>query len=243
MTAAAEMVVLTEEFHGLSLKRKGAHEPGLFDDAGDRSSGFSLSCRATKMRRLAFACPDGPRVDGDMGGAVTTASEDDVAMGDAAAAPSPSPGHDERAVVVYGDGDASSSSSRRIDAPRLRADWIRAMLREADSRTVRELLAGAALERGSEPRDLALAVVPWVAPTPAAAAAEEEAAAEEVSDGAAAMDVEGDDKEQEGGRPWTGHGQAYGGAADEGLVYRWPQHCWAAPAPAVAQASPVMWSW
>jgi hypothetical protein len=45
--------VLTEEFHGgLSLKRKGAHEPGLFDvDAG-----------ATKMRRL--ACPDGPRTHG-----------------------------------------------------------------------------------------------------------------------------------------------------------------------------------
>ncbi|XP_066326557.1 uncharacterized protein [Miscanthus floridulus] len=230
------MVVLTEEFHGLSLKRKGALEPDLFDDAGDRSSVFSLSCRATKMRRL--ACPDGPR-DGDMGGAVTTAWEEDVAMGDAAAAPSPSPGafgeDDERAVVVYGDGDGSS---RRIDAPRLRADWIRAMLREADSRTVRELLTGAALERGSE-SDLALAVVPWVAPTP-----EEEVATEEASDGedgAAAMDVEG----QEGRSwTWTGQGQAtqaYGTAAGEGLVYPWPQHCWTAPA--VAQASPVMWSW
>jgi hypothetical protein len=237
------MVVLTEEFHGLSLKRKGAHEPGLFHDAGDRSSGFSLSCRATKMRRL--ACPDGPR-DGDddqaaVGGAATAAWEDDVAMGDAAAAPSPSPGavgdDDGRAVVVYGDG----GSSRRIDAPRLRADWIRAMLREADSRTVRELLAGAALERGSE-SDLALAVVPWVAPTAEEAAAEE---ASDGEDGAAAMDVEGDDEGQEGGRPWTwtGHGQAYGDVAGEGLVYRWPQHCWAAPVPAVAQASPVMWSW
>jgi hypothetical protein len=231
------MVVLTEEFHGLSLKRKGAHEPGLFHDAGvdDRSSGFSLSCRATKMRRL--ACPDGPRHGDDdqaaVGGAATAAWEDDVAMGDG------------RAVVVYGDGDGGSS--RRIDAPRLRADWIRAMLREADSRTVRELLAGAALERGSE-SDLALAVVPWVAPTSAAAATADEAAAEEASDGedgAAAMDVEGDDEGQEGGRPWTwtGHGQAYGDVAGEGLVYRWPQHCWAAPVPAVAQASPVMWSW
>ncbi|XP_066353196.1 uncharacterized protein [Miscanthus floridulus] len=240
------MVVLTEEFHGLSLKRKGAHEPGLFDDAGagadDRSSGFSPSCRATKMRRL--ACPGGPR-DGDdqaaVGGAPTPAWEDDVTMGEgdaAAAAPSPSPGaadnDDERAVVVYGDG---VGSSRRIDAPRLRADWIRAMLREADSRTVRELLAGAALERGCEP-DLALAVVPWVAPTPAA---EEEVATEEASDGAAAMDVEGDVGQESRPWTWTGQGQAYGAVAGEGLVYRWPQHCWAAPV--VAQASPVMWSW
>ncbi|PWZ54682.1 hypothetical protein Zm00014a_026644 [Zea mays] len=228
------MVVLTEEFHGgLSLKRKGAHEPGLFDvDAG-----------ATKMRRL--ACPDGPRGGADQ--AVTAAWEDDVAMGDAApAATSPSPSDDGRAVVVYRDGDGESvrgsCSSRRIgiDAPRLAlrdgtgagADWIRAMLREADSRTVRQLLAGAAKEHGTDP-DLALAVVPWVAPAPA------EAEAEDGDDREAAMDVEGDDEpRRQESRTWTGHGQVYDAVAAEGLVYRWPQLCWAA----VAQAGPVMWS-
>jgi hypothetical protein len=231
------MVVLTEEFHGLSLKRKGAYEPGLFDGADDRSSGLSLPCRATKMRRL--SCPDGPS-DGD-DQTVTAASEDDVAMGDAAPSHSPGTvGGDERAVVVYGDG----SSSRRIDAPRLAlragvdADWIRVMFREANSRTVRELLAGAALERRSEP-DLALAVVPWVAvaPTTAEETAEASTAVEAADDGAdgegaAAMDVE-QDEVQEGGRPWTGQDQAYDAAVGEELVYRWPQHCW---------ASPMMWS-
>lgn len=231
------MVVLTEEFHGgLSLKRKGAHEPGLFDvDAGgDRASGLSPSCRATKMRRL--ACPDGPRGGADQ--AVTAAWQDDVAMGDAVAvAPSPSPNDGERAVVVYGDGESvrGSGSSRRIgiDAPRLalrdgtgtgaEADWIRAMLREADSRTVRQLLAGAAKEHPY----LSLAVVPWVAP------------AEDGDDREAAMDVEGDDETRgQESRPWTGHGQVYDAVAAEGLVYRWPQLCWAA----VAQAGPVMWS-
>ena len=65
------------------------------------------------------------------------------------------------------------------------------MLREADSRTVRELLAGAAREQGSG--DLALAVVPWVPPSPGGEEAETSTASEEAEDdkaGAAAMDVE-----------------------------------------------------
>jgi hypothetical protein len=51
------MVVLMEEFHGLKLKQKGADEPELFNAGADDRSGFPLSCRATKMRRL--ACPAG----------------------------------------------------------------------------------------------------------------------------------------------------------------------------------------
>ena len=66
---------------------------------------------------------------------------------------------------------AGASSNSWIDAPHLRADWIRAMLREADSTTVRKMLAGAARDRGFE-SDLALAVMPWVAPMPVATAAE-----------------------------------------------------------------------
>ncbi|KAJ1269176.1 hypothetical protein BS78_07G190400 [Paspalum vaginatum] len=251
------MVVLMEEFHGLSLKRKGADEPELFSAGGyDRSgSGFPLACRATKMRRL--ACPDGPQrwdepaVDS---GAVTTATagQGDVPMGDDAA-PTPSlPGDDEKAVVLYGDAgrrgredDDDSRSAPRL-ALRAHADWVRAMLWEADSRTVRELLAGAQ-EQGSD--DLALAVVPWVPPSTAEVT--EPSTAEEAttdggddSEGVAAMDVEGGDEEERGhAHPWTGR-QAYGAGAAEGFVYRWPQHCMAPPQmPAVAPASPVMWSW
>lgn len=228
------MVVLTEELHGLSLKRKGADDPELFDAGADGRPGFPLACRATKMRRL--ACPDGPPDRRD-----EPAVPDDVPMGDDAA-PTPSlPGADEKALVVYGDGRRDASRS----APRLafcaHADWVRAMLREADSRTVRELLAGAQ-EQGSG--DLALAVVPWVAPSvaedtePSTTTDGEEDGTEE----AAAMDVEGEEEGQ--GRPWTGHGQTFGAASAEGFGYWWPQHCMAPPQmPAVAQASPVMWSW
>ncbi|WVZ92188.1 hypothetical protein U9M48_038272 [Paspalum notatum var. saurae] len=247
------MVVLTEEFHGLSLKRKGADEPELCDAGGDGRSGFPLAWRATKMRRL--ACPDGPyRRDEPpaVDSAVTptqTAGQGDVLMGEDAA-PAPSlPGDDEKAVVVYGDAgrrgrdDHDDSRSAPRLALRAHADWVRAMLWEADSRTVRELLAGAR-EQGSD--DLALAVVPWVPPSAAEVNTEPSTAEEATTDGrddsegAAAMDVEGGD-EEERGCPWTG--QTYGAAA-EGLVYRWPQHCMApTQMPAVAPASPVMWSW
>ncbi|KAL6646178.1 hypothetical protein ACP70R_017786 [Stipagrostis hirtigluma subsp. patula] len=242
------MVVLMEEFHGLTLKRKGADEPALFDVGGDDSSGFPLACRATNMRRLVGG---GGREEGApaAGGAVaaTAGQQQDVPMGDEQ---SPSPGEAEEkagAMVAYGGGPADGARA----LPRLRpwanlrggADWvIRAMLREADSRTVRELLAGAP-EQGD---DLALAVVPWVAPSPAET--EPSAAAEDADDGdsegTAAMDVE-EDEDQGQSRHWTG--QTYGGAGaghGEGYVYRWPQHCMAPPQlPAVAQASPVMWSW
>jgi len=114
------------------------------------------------------------------------------------------------------------------------------MLREADSRTVRKLLAGAAQAQGSG--DLALAVVPWVPPSPGGEEAETSTASEEAEDdeaGAAAMDVE---EGEAPGLRWTG--QACGSGAAEGFVYRWPQHCMAPPQmPAVAQPRPVMWSW
>ncbi|RLM75134.1 uncharacterized protein C2845_PM15G18040 [Panicum miliaceum] len=238
------MVVLMEELNGLSLKRKGADEPELFEAGADDRSGFPLSCRATKMRRL--ACPaGGPQHQGAPAEGVAAAGQDDVPMYcDDDPAPASGGGEEEGALVLYGGGGRSDAASAR-GAPRLAvrggADWVRAMLREADSRTVRELLAGAAQEQGCD--DLALAVVPWVPPSPAGEEAEPSTAAEEADDdgdeGAAAMEVE---EGEAPGLRWTG--QACGNGAAEGLVYRWPQHCMAPPQmPAVAQPSPVMWSW
>ncbi|GJN03999.1 hypothetical protein PR202_ga21505 [Eleusine coracana subsp. coracana] len=230
------MVVLMEEFGGLSLKRKGADEPGLFDAAaGDDRSGFPLSCRATKMRRL--ACPDG-RQDGP---AASGAMEQvDLPMGDAvAAAPSPAAEEETKAMVLFGGGASDAAPRLRPCGAHLRDGVdlvVRAMLREADSRTVRELLAAAQGQGGDE---LALAVVPWVPPPSPAEKDAEPSAAEEVDDGAAAMDVE----EEDGGQVhhWASRQTAFGG---EGFVYRWPQHCMAPPQlPVFGQASLVMWSW
>ncbi|KAK3122162.1 hypothetical protein QOZ80_8BG0665910 [Eleusine coracana subsp. coracana] len=234
------MVVLMEEFGGLSLKRKGAGEPELFVAADDDDrSAFPLSCRATKMRRL--ACPDG-RQDGPATSGATEQAVD-LPMGDAVAAPSPAAGEETKAMVLFGGGAAPQS------APRLRpcgvhlrdgVDWVvRAMLREADSRTVRELLDAAQEQCGDE---LALAVVPWVPPqAPAEEDAEPSAAEEAVDDGAAAMDVEEEDEGHQVHR-WASRQTAFGGG--EGFAYRWPQHCMAPPQlPVVGQASPVMWSW
>ncbi|CAL5001173.1 unnamed protein product [Urochloa decumbens] len=237
------MVVLMEEFHGLTLKRKGADEPELFDAAGgdDRYGGFPLSSRATKMRRL--ACPENGRSEYHGSPAAAAGNQDDVPMCDDEPAAASAGGEDEgaRALVLYGGGGGRSD----LPCVSLRggAEWLRAMLREADSRTVRELLAGAALEQGSDA--LAMAVVPWVPPTAAAEEETEPSTAGEEADGgddvgAAAMDVEEDEAP---GRQWNGQA-AYGSGAAEGFVYRWPQHCMAPPQmPVVAQSSPVMWSW
>ncbi|KAF8646511.1 hypothetical protein HU200_065729 [Digitaria exilis] len=243
------MVVLAEEFHGLTLKRKGADEPGLFDAAGvddDRSAGFPLSCRANKIRRLTDPDPVGGgshHLDEPAWGVTATEQQDDVPMCDDAPALARDGGDEEEsALVLYGGGG-------RSDAPRLAvrdgaAGWVRAMLREADSRTVRELLAGAAMEHGSD--GLALALVPWVPPSSSAAAATEEepsTAAEEAGEddeGAAAMDVKEDETPV---RDLTGQA-AYGSGGAEGIVFRWPQHCLAPPQlPPAPQPSPVMWSW
>ncbi|RLN03764.1 uncharacterized protein C2845_PM13G22660 [Panicum miliaceum] len=155
------MVVLMEEFNGLTLKRKGADEPELFDASGDDHSGCAASRAppAALNTRASAVCEE------------------------------------ESALVLYGEG-GGRSDIEPARAPRLpcaaTADWVRAMLREADSRTVRELLAGAAQEQGSD--DLALAVAPWVPPLPVGEEAESSTAAEEADDdgdeGAAAMDVE-----------------------------------------------------
>ncbi|OEL30116.1 hypothetical protein BAE44_0008868 [Dichanthelium oligosanthes] len=234
------MVVLTELFHGLTLKRKGADDPELFDGGGggdDRSSsGFPISCRATKMRRL--ACPDGgPRHHQDAPQPPPPA-QDNVPMCDEPALAS-AEGEEEGALVLYG-GRSDDPGARGVPRLALRADRVRAMLREADSRTVRELLAGAAAqEQGSDGLDLA--VVPWVPPSaaePSTAAGE----AEDQEEGAAAMDVEEEDEAP--GLQWTSQAYGCGNGGAGGLVYWWPQHCMAPPhMPAVAQPSPVMWSW
>ncbi|CAO2192093.1 unnamed protein product [Urochloa humidicola] len=242
------MVVLMEEFHGLTLKRKGADEPEIFDAAGsdDHSGGFPLSCRATKMRRL--ACPENGGLEHHVApaaaGVEAAGQQDDMPMSDDDPAPASSGGEEEGALVVYGGGRSDVRTERGEPRFALRggAEWLRAMLREADSRTVRELLAGAALEQGSDA--LALAVVPWVPPAPEEetepSTAAEEADGGDDSEGAAAMDVEEDEAPE---RHWTGQA-ACGNGATEGFVYRWPQHCMAPPQmPPVTQASPVMWSW
>ncbi|CAO2207277.1 unnamed protein product [Urochloa humidicola] len=238
------MVVLMEEFHGLTLKRKGADVPELFDAAGgdDRSGGFPLACRATKMRRL--ACPENGGHDHHGAPAPAPAGQqDDVPMCDDEPAPAASAGGEDegaraRALVLYGGGGGHRSDSPRV-ALRGGAEWLRAMLREADSRTVRELLA-AAEEQGSD--GLALAVVPWVPPpspeeeeeAEPSTAAEEAVGVGDDNDGAAAMDVEEDDAP---GLEWTGGRAAFGNGAAEGFVYRWPQHCMAPPQmPPVAAA-------
>ncbi|CAO2184275.1 unnamed protein product [Urochloa humidicola] len=237
------MVVLMEEFHGLTLKRKGADEPELFDAAGgdDRSGVFPLACRATKMRRL--ACPENGGLEHHVAPAAA-GQQDGVPMcDDELPAPANAGSEEDSALVVYGGAGAARERGEQRFALRGGAEWLRAMLREADSRTVRELLAGAALEQSSD--SLALAVVPWVPPAPEEETEPSKAAVEadggDDSEGAAAMDVEEDEAPE---RQWTGQVACGNGAAAEGFVYRWPQHCMAPPQmPAVAQASPVMWSW
>ncbi|KAL6858961.1 hypothetical protein ACP4OV_017963 [Aristida adscensionis] len=203
------MVVLMEELRGLTLKRKGADEPELFHVGGDDRSGFPIASRATKMRRLMPGDDGGPGVAGQQNASSPGAADEEEGEG---------------AVVVYA---RPTPRLRPWAGPRGGADdWVvRAMLRDADTRTVRELLAGAREQGGG------LALVPWVAPPPPPSTA---AADGGESEGAEAMDVE---EGREQGRQWTEQ-RTYGG---EGYPYRWPQHCMAPPQlAAVAQASPVM---
>ena len=114
------MVVLMEECHGLKLKRKGADEPELFDAGADDRSGFPLSCRATKMRRL--ACPaGGPQHQGAPAEGVAAAGQDDVPMCDDDPAPASAGGEEAGALVLYGGGGRSgcdAASAPRLAAPR-----------------------------------------------------------------------------------------------------------------------------
>ena len=116
----ATMVVLMEEFHGPKLKRKGADEPELFDAGADDRSGFPLSCRATKMRRL--ACPaGGPQHQGAPAEGVAAAGQDDVPMCDDDPAPASAGGEEAGALVLYGGGGAATPRAR-LASPRA-AGW------------------------------------------------------------------------------------------------------------------------
>jgi hypothetical protein len=239
------MVVLMEYAPGVgvSQKRKGAEEPGLFEWPGDGYvDGDPISCcRATKMRRLECAADTGNDVP---------EPASDVMMGEDPPAPSPGAAEGDRAVVVYNDPAADAARHGGLlgllGQYRLRpwaplsagAEWIRDMLREADSRTVRAVLSGAQDEGGAD-----LPVVPWVAAPAQGEAGQACAAAETVcgeeeedAEGAAAMDVEEE----------TGHHQTHALAAGrgEGHLWRWPQHCLGpAPLPPAGQASQAVWSW
>ncbi|CAM0912029.1 unnamed protein product [Alopecurus aequalis] len=237
------MVVLMEyaPVARVARKRKGADKPGLLLCPGD---GDLVSCRATKMRRLESA-----GTGHDVPAAVEM--ESDVSMGEEPPAPSLGAAEGERAVVVYGGPDVDAARPGDLlgllGQYRLRpwapesvdAQWIRDMLREADSRTVRAVLSSAQEEGGAD-----LAVVPWVAaPAPAetdqaSTAADTVDLEEEDAEGAAAMDVE----EERGHHQSSTLGASGCGG---GYLWRWPQHCLAPPPPlpAVGQASPAVWSW
>lgn len=232
------MVLLMEYAPGarVAQKRKGAEDPaGQFACPGD---GDLVSCRATKMRRLESAGSGH-----DAPAAVVMAS--DVSMEEEPPSPSLGAAEGERALVVYSgpDVDAAPAGGQyrlRPWAPvSAGAEWIRDMLREADSRTVRAVLSRAQGEGGAD-----LAVVPWVAaPAPAetdqaSTAAETVDREEEDAEGAAAMDVEQD--------MWQHQTSTLGASGcGDGYLWRWPQHCLAPPPPlpAVGQASPAVWSW
>ncbi|XP_047045067.1 uncharacterized protein LOC124649488 [Lolium rigidum] len=238
------MVVLMEYAPGVGVaqKRKGAEEPGLFawPCEGDLD-GAPISCRANKMRRLECA--------GGTGSDVPEPASD-VMMGEEPPAPSPGAPEGESAVVVYNhhpavDAAGAGGLHGLLGKWRIRpwapvsagAEWIRDMLREADSCTVRALLSGAREEGGA-----GLAVVPWVAAPAPAEAAQASTAAETVdgeeqdAEGAVAMDVEeGTDHHQT---------QTVPAGCGEGYFWRWPQHCLVpAPLPPVGQASPAVRSW
>uniref|UniRef100_A0ACD5Y906 Uncharacterized protein n=1 Tax=Avena sativa TaxID=4498 RepID=A0ACD5Y906_AVESA len=236
------MVVLMEYAPGVgvSQKRKGAEDPGLFACPGD---GVPISCRATKMRRLAFA-----GTGHDVPVTASVGTETDVVMTEEPPEPSPGAAEGERAVVVYDPAGDAARAGGWIGQYRLPpwaslsagAEWIRDMLREADSRTVRAVLSGAQEEGGAD-----LAMVPWVA-WPAPRVAEQASTAAETVDGepededaegTAAMDVE-----VEGGHHQTSTLPA---GCGEGYLWWWPQHCLAPPPqlPAAGQASPVVGSW
>ncbi|KAL5221155.1 hypothetical protein ABZP36_025868 [Zizania latifolia] len=222
------MVVLVESPGGLTLKRKGVEEAELFLCPGDGDEGFPLACRATKIRRLV-------RDDDGLHGE-PAATADDVAMGEAAStADAP---EDDGAMVVYETVDAAAGSIGLLCqwwllrpwatlSTGAGAEWIREMLREADSRTVRQLL-GSVHEEGA-----GMALVPWgSAPAPAATGAS-------IAEGSAAMEVE----EEGGNLAQTLCGASTG--CGEGYMCRpWPQHCMPpSHLPAISQASSVMWSW
>ncbi|KAM0908072.1 hypothetical protein ACQ4PT_015704 [Festuca glaucescens] len=237
------MVVLMEyaPVAGVAQKRKGAEDPGLFAWPGEGDvDGVPISCRASKMRRLECA--------GGTGSDVPEPASD-VMMGEEPRAPSPGAAEGESAVVVYNhpavDAGGAGGLLGLLGNWRIRpwahvsdgAEWIRDMLREADSCTVRALLSGAQEEGGA-----GLAVVPWVAaPAPgeadqASTAAETVDGEEQDAEGAVAMDVE------EG----TGHHQTQTlpAGCGEGYLLRWPQHCLVLPPlPPVGQASPAVRSW
>lgn len=235
------MVVLVESpGGGVTLKRKGGEEPELFICPGDVDGGLPLACRATKMRRLVR--------DDD------AAAADDVAMGEAPSAAEVA-AVGEGAMVVYEPVDSVGGVGllgqlRRRLRPwaslRAGAEWIRDMLREADSRTVRRLLSGAEEE---EEDGAGMALVPWgSAPAAAGDSMAEDtvgvssSSSEEEEDGegsAEAMEVEEEGAHLAGAGAAAGCGEGY-------LFRRWPQHCMPPPPqqlPAIGQASPVMWSW
>uniref|UniRef100_A0A0D9X9W0 Uncharacterized protein n=1 Tax=Leersia perrieri TaxID=77586 RepID=A0A0D9X9W0_9ORYZ len=231
------MVVLMEAESGcggVKLKRKGDEQPDLFVFSGD----LDAACRATKMRRL------------------DAAEADDVAMGDA-----PSK-EGEGGMVLYepaefdsgGDGSGLLGELLLLLRPwatlRAGGEWIRDMLREADSRTVRRLLLLSGDEEDDDSGGLAL--VPWGSsppppPPPPAAAGDsmaEVAEEEEEREGSTAAAMEVEEESGDLARSVTGAGVGCG----EGYFFRrWPpQHCMPPPAmPAmIGQASPVMtWSW
>uniref|UniRef100_A0A0D9XF75 Uncharacterized protein n=1 Tax=Leersia perrieri TaxID=77586 RepID=A0A0D9XF75_9ORYZ len=249
----------------LAAKRKGEDAPGLWldDGAAAAASGFPVSTRATKIRRLDAAelspfvpdlCAPPPPEQQQVAG--LGAAEVQMCVGDdvpviVAAAP-----NEERAIVLYKPADAARNlllGPLRPEIPlRVSPDWIHGLkstvLREAsEHRVLFEELACR-----DESSNSNLAMVPWVpvhstsqeASTSAVATTEMMDADQDTS-----MEVE-----QDGGGATTDLAATAGGGG-EAPYHHWPQHhCMMQqqpeqqPLPAVTasyrhQPSPVTWSW
>ncbi|KAL5201367.1 hypothetical protein ABZP36_035721 [Zizania latifolia] len=231
----------------LGLKRKDADGPGLgVDDVS--ASGFPVSSRATKIRRLDAEVPPvvpgvgvqppppPPRPVEGLGVAEVPMCGDEVPV---AVAPAP---NEERAIVLYSPADAARNlllGPLRPDAPlRVSPDWIHGL----KSTMLRETTDHRALFALARDESSNLAMVPWVpshsqeASTAAAAMAAEMMDAEDTE--ATPMEVEQDGASHPGSAGVAQQGESQ-------APYQWPQHCMVQqPLPAASyQPSPVTWSW
>ncbi|XP_015696603.1 uncharacterized protein LOC107304948 [Oryza brachyantha] len=211
---------------------------------GEDASGFPVSSRATKIRRLIAEVP--PVVP-----ELCAPPQQPVAGLGAAEVPvvvAPAP-NEEMAIVLYKPADAGRNlllGPLRPEVPlRVSPDWIHGL----KSTMLRELSEPRALiEQLSADESCNLAMVPWVpsnsqeASTSAAAATTEMMDAEDTS-----MEVE-----QDGGGGSYPAAAAAAGVAQGGEAayhhHQWPQqqqHCMVQqPLPAASyQPSPVTWSW
>lgn len=228
-----------------AAKRKGEDAPELWLDDGGAASGFPVSSRATKIRRLDAEVPPpvvpelcAPPPPPQPVAEVQMRGEEVPVI----AVPAP---NEERAIVLYKPDDAARNlllGPLRPEFPlRVSPDWIHGLkstaLREASEH--RALFEELAMDETSN-----LAMVPWV-PVPSNSQEASTSAAATATTTTEMMDTQDTsmEVEQDGGS-----GGSHLAAAGEAPYYQWPQHCMAPPPqpplPAASyQPSPVTWSW